>query len=108
MNLETLHVLEKHIAYWGDPISMSAYMGNCEPCMPGKRSGEYQQGGYQWRTFYDCDTRTWKVERSEGVFEAIGELNNYLDKWYHKKKVHPITVRFNEKAKTVELVSDAS
>ena len=35
MDLEILHVLEKHIFYWGDPITMAAYMGNCEPCILG-------------------------------------------------------------------------
>ena len=103
MNLQAIHILDKHISQYENPISMCAYMGNCQPGHQPDRDGEYQQGGYQWRTFYDCEARTWKVERSEGVFECVGELNIYLDKWYHKKKIYPVRLFFDENHKTVRI-----
>ena len=104
MNLQIIHILKKHISQYENPIDMCAYRGNCEPGHRSDRDGEYQQGGYQWRTSYDCEARTWKVERSEGIFKAVGELNIYLDTWYHKKKAHPVTLCFDENNMTVRIL----
>ena len=103
MDLQVIRILPKHICQWENPISMSAYTGNCEPGHREKENGPYQQGGYQWETYYDCDKRTWFVKRSEGLFEATGALNIYLDKWYHKKEIQPTTILFDPHLMTVRL-----
>lgn len=104
MNLEKIHVLEKHIRPDTNPIEISAYMGNCDPCIPGKRKGKYQPGGYQWKVKYNCKTRNWKIERMEGIFIVQGYLNKYLDKWHHEKKAHPTTVKFDKETMTARTI----
>ena len=105
MKLQTIHILPKHISPLGNPIDMCAYMGNCEPGHQLQRDGAYQQGGNQWRTFYNCESRTWKTKRDEGVFEATDTLNIYLDKWHHKKEIQPATLFFDERLMSIRISS---
>ena len=106
MELQTIHIREKHIRLdsSSNPIDTCAYNGNCQPGHKPEKHGAYQQGGHQWRTHYDCDKRTWIVNRSEGAFEAVGELNIYLDKWLHKRKIEPVKVRFDQRTMTARII----